>query len=189
MRQIALVLMAMGCSLALAMRAQDTTNLPPTEIENFELQTDVVIVKGFEQAGSMTTSAGVISVRCKESANAITGRREYGIVVVLESNLPRREFLIVDYDELAPLIGGLDYLGKISHDASSMPAFDATFTTKSGLRVAAHTERLQGGIQDFLQFGRDSRIPLTPDQFAQFKNLISQAKTLLDTVRDKNSSP
>jgi len=189
MRQFAWVLIVIGGSLAVAAHAQNATNAPPTEIENFEMQTDTVIVKGFEQVGSMTTSGGTLWVRCKESANEATGRREYGIAVEFESNPPRREFLIVDYDELDSLIGGLDFLGKISHDVTLMSAFDATFTTKSGLRIAAHSERQQGGIQTFLQLGDWPRMPLTSDQFTQFKNLISQAKTALDAIRDKNSSP
>jgi hypothetical protein len=183
-----LCLIAIFCSLAFATRAQNATNAPATEIENFELQTGAVIVKGYGQIGSLATSAGVISVRCKESANTITGLKEYGIAVGLTSN-DARGFLVVDYDELDSLIRGVDFLGKITYDATTLPSFDATFTTKSGLRIVAHSERRQGGIQDFLQFADATRISLTSDQLSQFENLISQAKTSLDEMKNKNSSP
>jgi len=189
MRAVAFLFVVAGCSLAVCARAQVATNLPPTEIENFELQTGAVIVKGFQLAGSMATSAGMVSVRCKESVNVSTGRRQCGVAVVLEESPSHRELLIVDYDELAPLQDGLDYLSKISHDVTALPAFDATFTTRSGLRIAAHSDRVQGSIQDFLQLGDGPRIPLTPDQFAQFRNLIAQARTTLDAVQQKNSVP
>jgi hypothetical protein len=137
----------------------------------------------------MTTSAGMVSIRCKESVNVNIGRRQYGLGVALEENASNREVLIVDYDELEPLLSGLDYLSNIGHGATAMPAFDAAFTTKSGLRIAAHSDRVQGGIQNFLQFGSEPRIPLTADQFTQFRNLIAQAKATLDTVQQKNSAP
>ena len=188
-RLIALLPVSAVCLLAVTASAQVTTNLPPTLIQNFELQTDAVIVRGFQNSGSMTTSAGMVSIRCKESVNVNTGRRQFGIALILEEGASHRDVLIVDYDELEPLLNGLDYLGTIGHGVTAMPAFDATFTTKSGLRIAAHSDRAQGGMQDFLQFGSEPRIPLTADQFTQFRNLIGQAKATLDTVQQKNSTP
>jgi hypothetical protein len=187
MRSIPLILAALCGSLALPAGAQVTTNAPATEIENFELQTDVVIVKGFGDIGSVSTDAGVIAVRCKESDNVSTGRKLYGIAVSFESN-EAHGFLVIDDDELDPLIHGLDFLGKISYDVTKMPGFDASLTTRSGVRVGAHTERRQSGIELFLQFGDSPKIPLTADQFSQFENLINEAKTSLDAAKDKSSS-
>src|ERR1039457_14842 len=90
---------AICCSLAFSSLAQDLTNAPKTKIENFETQTGVIIVKGFGQIGSVTTSAGIISVRCKESADAMSGRKEYGVAVEFASG-QQRERLIIDYDEI-----------------------------------------------------------------------------------------
>lgn len=186
MRTTSLILLA-SIALPLTVAAQVVTNLPATEIENFELSTDAVIVKGYGEVGTVNTSAGVVSVRCKESDNATTGRKEYGISIVLESS--PGGFLVVDYDELDPMLRGLDFLGKISYDVTPMPAFNAGFTTRSGFCVGAHSERRQSVIESFLQFGDSPRITLTPSQFTQFQNLISQAKTSLDVTRGKASSP
>jgi hypothetical protein len=188
MRPLQLLLAAVCSAFALAAPAQDTTNAPATKIENFELQPDTVIVKGFSQIGTITTSAGIVFVRCKQSLDASTGRALYGISVGLASD-QLHGFLVVDYDELDALLGGLDYLGKINYDVTPLPAFDAAFTTRSGLCVAAHSERRQGGIQMFLQFAGAPRIPLSSDQFTQFQNLIVQAKAALDLVKGKSSSP
>jgi len=180
--------MAGCCAFVFAARAQESTNLPPTEIENFELQTDAVIVKGFNEVGTISTSAGVVSVRCKQSANTATGRVEYGITVGLVTS-DTRGALVVDYDELDALLNGMTFLGRITYDVTPMPSFDAALTTKSGLRIAAHSERRQGGIQTFLQFEDSPRIPLSSDQFSQFQSLIQQAKSSLDLIRSKTSSP
>ena len=165
-----------------------STNAPATVIENFEMQTNVIIIKGYGEIGTVTTGEGIISVLGKESINATAGGKQYGIAIAFSANQAHTA-LIVDYDELDSLINGLDYLSKISYDVTTMPSFDAGLTTRSGFRIEAHSERRRGAIQLFLQFGDVARIPLTPDQFAQFQNLIGQAKTSLDATKNKNSSP
>lgn len=187
MRPIPFTIIAICCASSLTIHAQVSTNTPPTEIQNFELQNDAVIVKGFNDIGSVTTETGAISVQCKESDNITAATKQYAIAVTFEANQSRTR-LLVDYDELDPLNRALDFLGKITYEVTMMPAFDATFTTRSGLRIAAHSERRQGTIQLYLQFGDVVRIPLTPNQFAQFQNLISQSKTSLDMARSKNST-
>jgi hypothetical protein len=64
----------------------------------------------------------------------------YAIAVAFESN-EGQTFFVVNDDERDALIRGLDFLSKISYDVTTMPAFDASFTTRSGLCVATHNER------------------------------------------------
>ncbi|MDE3065955.1 MAG: hypothetical protein KGJ60_00245 [Verrucomicrobiota bacterium] len=183
MRPLCVTFIVAGCWFALASGAQEATNAPKTEIENFEAQTNAVIIKGFGQVGSVTTDAGVISVRCKESDDVSAGRKAYGLTVVFDGNRREHEREVVDDDEMDSLLNGLDYLGKITYDATPLPGFEATYTTRSGLRIVAYSSRRQSGIQKFLEFGGDPRISLTPDQLAQFQKLIEQAKKTLDSLK------
>jgi len=176
-----IALIAVGCSMGLAARAQDTNALK-TEIGLFESQTGVVIVKGFGQIGSVSTSAATISVRCKESTSAATGRKDYGIAIEIAAN-QGRTLAIVDYDELDGLLYSMDYLGKLNFGVTSLPGFDATFTTKSGLELIAYGNKQQGGIRTYLQYDDSPRIPLASDQWTQLVNLINQAKATLDSLR------
>jgi hypothetical protein len=185
MRSTLFLLTALCAMLPLAATAQSSTNAPATEIENFELQTDAVIVKGVSQIGSVATEAGTILVRCKESDNVTSGQKQYAIAITIENNQSRMA-LLVDYDELDTLIHGMDFLSKVTFNVTTMPAFDATITTRSGFRAGAKSERQQGSIQLFFQFADTVRVPVTPDQFGQLQNLIRQAKTTLDTARSKN---
>jgi hypothetical protein len=188
MRSTLFLLTAALCAmlpLTAAAQYTYTTNAPATEIENFELQTDAVIVKGVDQIGSIATEAGTILVRCKESTNVTSGQKQYAITITIEDN-QSKVYMPVDYDELDALIHGLDYLSKVSYDVTTMPAFDAAITTRSGFRAGAHSERRQGTIQLFVQFGETDRVPVTPDQFSQLQNLIVQAKTMLDNTRGKS---
>ena len=179
MLKLCAALIAVCCPLAFA-RAQDTNALK-TEIGLFEAQTGVVIIKGFSEIGSVSTEAAVVSVRCKESTSTATGHRDYGIGVEMEGN-QWRELALVDYDELDSLLNGVDYFGKIGSNVTSLPGFEATYTTKSGLRFIAFRNKRQGGILTFLQYNDGPRIPLTSDQWVQLANLIGQAKTTLDSL-------
>ena len=170
-----------GILPAFAACAQDTNTLP-TDIQVFEAQTGTVIIKGFTAVGSVTASTGAISVRAKESDDLTTGSKLYGITVVFESN-QQREMAIVDYDELEPLLSGIDSFAKITSAASPMPAFEASIATKSGLRIIAFSSQRKGTIQYFLQFSGSQRISLLPEKLTQFENLVSQAKSSLDALR------
>ena len=181
MRKLFLVFITVCCPLAFAARAQDTNALK-TQIGVFESQTGVVIVRGFGQVGSIATSDAVISVRCKESSSTATGHKDYGIAVVIEGNQWRRS-AIVDYGELNPLLNGMDYLGKMNYNVTSLPGFEATFTTKSGLELIAHGNKQEGGIRTYLQYDDSPRIPLASDQWTQLTKLIEQAKAMLDSLR------
>jgi hypothetical protein len=180
MRNFFFVLIAIG-ALAFAARAQDTNALK-TEIGLFDSQTGVVIIKGFGQVGSISTGDAVISVRAKESSSAATGHKDFGLALVIEAN-PWREVALVDYDELDALLNSMDYLGKINYSVTPLPGFEATFTTKSGLKLIAHGDKQQGGIRTFLQYNDGPRIALASDKWAQLANLTGQAKARLETLR------
>jgi len=181
MRKFCASLIAVGCGLALAAQAQDTNALK-TEIGLFESQTGVVIVKGFGQVGSVSTADAIISVRCKESSSAASGHKDYGIAVEIEAN-QWRGLAIVDDDELDALLNSMDYLAKITYGVTSLPGFEASFTTKSGLELIAYGNKQQGGIRTFLQYNDGPRISLASDQWIQLVNLIGQAKATLDSLR------
>src|SRR5580698_318037 len=118
MRSTLFLLATLCAMLPLAATAQNDTNAPATEIENFEMQTDAVIVKGVDQIGSVATEAGTILVRSKESDNVTSGQKQYAIAITIENNQSRL-VLFVDYDELDALIHGLDYLSRITYDVTT----------------------------------------------------------------------
>jgi hypothetical protein len=193
MRRFKIVLagLAVGCSLALSAVAQElvcVTNAPATIIENFELQTGTVIVKGFNLVGTITIGSGVISVRTKESNDVNHGQKVYGLALgwsgaTQSGGLIPKNFMAVDYDELESFINGISYVSNVTYDVTSMSGFEASYLTKSGVRVSAHSDRRQGGINVFLQFGDWQRVQLNSDQLAQLKSLIVQAKASLDAIK------
>ena len=166
----------------LAVDAQDTNALK-TRIENFEARTNTVVVKGFSQVGSVSIGGGTILIMAKESADIASGSRAFGIAVELTGQNPVRQMALLDEDELAPLAYGLDYLSKITSDASALPAFTAEFKTRSGLFFAAHSSRRQGSIQYFIQFDDSPRIAINTGEIVQLKDLANQALNVINDLK------
>lgn len=179
------IAVAAGLLLAVAARAQDT-NVLKTEIELFEAQPDTVIVRGFDLVGAIDTPAGNLSVRNKESTEIGSGRKLFGLAIELQAN-GERVRAVVDYDELEAFVDGVNYLNRITPDASGQMSFEAHILTKSGLRLIAFSARRQGSIQFFLQFDELApRISLSADQMNRLATLLGQARKSLDALRNGN---
>ena len=83
--KIALLATSAGCLLAFNLHAQDAPAviLPATELENFELQTNTIIVRGFSLVGTVTLENNTLSVHSQEANDVSHSQKAYGIVVEL----------------------------------------------------------------------------------------------------------
>ena len=184
MNKSSLILLAMFGALVLSAPAQDTNALK-TDLGVFETRTGTVLVKGFTQTGMLTVGTEVITVYCKESTDISAGRKADGLALVLSGNRPFHKRILVDYDEISPLLDGINYLNKITYDVTPLTSFDASFSTKSGFTVAAYSSQRQGTIQESLEYGDEFKVLVTPYQMMQLSQLIGQAKQNLDTLRSQ----
>ena len=176
------ILLAAIGSLAYAVAAQDT-NFLKTEIGLFESRTGSVIIKGFAPIGSVVAGTDEIMVRIKETTDVSIGQKAYGLAIEIEGSPFPRDRIYIDDDEIDPLLNALNYLIKIKYDVTALPGFEASFTTKAGLRVMANSIRREGAIQHSLQYGERPRILLTSIQVTQLYGLIEQARKNLDAVK------
>ncbi|MDB6023416.1 MAG: hypothetical protein JWQ04_3273 [Pedosphaera sp.] len=187
MNKFKAILIAVGCGLFLtaAARAQDT-NAPRTALDAFESTIGVVIVRGSAEIGAVTTAAGAtILVTCKESIETNSGRKQHGLAVTLVGKDQQSDTTVIDYDEMDSLLNGLDYLSKANWSVTSLPSFDAVYTTRDGLQAAAYSSQKRSGVLGAsLKSSRTARvrISLAPAEFAQFRGLIQQAKAKLDAL-------
>jgi hypothetical protein len=183
-----LIVVASGRLLSGPAHAQETNGcllVPATRLEAFETNTDTVIIKATAPIGTVSAHGGEVSVRCREITDAGTGRRESGIVVDIRLDGPGEAGLLIDYDELDSLLDGMEYLGKVDWSVTSLPDFQAVYTTKGGFRVDAHGSRRTGNIEFDVRNLRvyAPRLPLSRDQLGQLRSLVEQAKAKLDALR------
>ena len=173
--------------LSLSARAQnqDTNNLN-TALGRFESRPDALIGQGFGEVGNLPLGQAEVRVRACECRNLATGEKLYGLSVAWGEN-GRWLRLLVDDDELDGLMDAVNRLATIKgEDVTSLPGFEASFTTKAGLRVIAHSDRKDGTVLTYLQFEDSPRIPLSSIQIQQLGGLLQQGRKKLDALKAGN---
>jgi hypothetical protein len=177
----------LGFSLSITPAYAQFTNpvVPATKLEAFNTNIGVVILKAGTDVGSISEDAGNVAVKCREITDTSTGQKEQGISIEITPRGQLKETLLIDYDEIASLVTGIDYISKLDVSATPLTSFDAAYTTKGGFRIAALGTRSTG----LIQFGvRDARSNSTPvvfsrEEMARLSGLINQARGVLDSLR------
>jgi len=175
-----------ACLLTSRCHGQTTNFVPQTKLEAFETNTGTVIIRGAGLVGNVSANNGTLAVRCEEITDAGTGHKEQGLVFGLrEPNAQTESTLLIDYDEIDSLLNALDFLNRVDWSVTSMPSFDAVYTSKGGFRMAAFSSRRNGTIEFSVRNARLMEPPmlLARDQVAQLRQFISTAKGKLDALR------
>jgi hypothetical protein len=186
------LLFLLAAAVACAAQEPQTTPTPEefeTRLESLISETGAVIVKGYTRVGSMNGSRGAALVTAWEVFNARTGRREQGVTVELgeaSANRPDlEERAYIDYDELDPLLKGIDLFMKLDDKATKLSRYEAQYQTRGGLVLV--TFSTPDGYRTAISTwgGRRPRFVLRQTGLAEFKNLLESAKEALDNPRSQ----
>jgi len=181
--KIAIISAVGWLAIAIQSPAQSTNAFPLTTLETVEASTGQLIVKGSAVSGEVSLGSTTITVLCKEDSLPTAGKKLYGILVDLKSSL-MEDATVVDYDEMDALLQSIDYVSKADRSVSSLPNFSAGYTTKAGLRIGSYTSQRNGQIKFVLRGSHFAKgTALTPDQLSKFYDLLAQAKTQIDQLR------
>ncbi len=172
-------------AIGLAAFAQETNSYPKSRLEIFEANTSTVLIKGTDEMGAVAGKVGVVTVKCRETKDVSTGQREFGVIVTVTQAEGIEDTTVVDFDELDGLLRALDYINKVEWSITSLGHFEASFTTRSGLKVSSYSSRRTGTVEAFVMSNRlmRSRSFLTPTQLSQLRTVIDQAKTRLEIIQ------
>jgi len=175
-------------NLTAAQSASPVTAAPATKLGSLEATVSVVVLKGTTDLGSVPGKAGAVAVKCREVTDTSTGQKERGIALEITQKDQPKDVLLVDYDEIARLLSAIEYVRALDPTVTPLAAFDAAYTTKGGLRVAALGTRRTGAVQFAVRDVRLTNAPvvLSPEGMASFSGLISQARTVLDSLADRS---
>ena len=127
----------------LSLHAQNLKNQvpsPKTKLEEFSARTGTVIIRGFEEIGSVyglyNTS---IKVEAKEFVGVSTGKKEYGITIEVkkeDGRYDKENTSYIDYDEIESLIRGIDYIAKVDKSSTKLSNFQADYNTKGDFKIS-----------------------------------------------------
>lgn len=180
---IAIGILVFGSAIAQAPKT--TPQEPRTKLEAFEKQTGTVVIKGFSEIGSVS-GLGAVSVDCMEFTDVSTGTRQMGIVIEVKGSgrLERSDRSFVDYDEIEPLLKGIDYISKVTPSSTKLSNFEAIYKTKGDFRVVTFS----GGsrkIEAAVSSGYIGAVSafISTAKLAELRTIISQAKQKLDEIK------
>jgi hypothetical protein len=158
---------------------------PATKLESIETNIGVVIIKAGSEMGSVAVNTGAVSVRAREVTDSSTGHKEQGLAIDVTPKGQPKDTMLIDYDEIAALVSGIDSLSKLNLSVTALNAFDAAYTTRGGFRISALGIKRTGAIQFSFREARVGSPPvlLSRDEMFRFLVLINQAKSTLDSLR------
>ena len=162
-----------------------TVRLSGTTLQRFSVKAGAVLVKGFQEVGSIRGQLGsTIVAEARELTDASDGTRTDGITLEIRDATNDKSTSFIDYDEIASLIRGLDYVAKVDKSATKLANVQADYTTRGDFRIssfndadgkmglAVHSGTI-GGTTAFLSIS----------QAAELKALIEKAKTVVERAR------
>ncbi len=161
-----------------------------TQLEAFSMQTGVVIVKGFSELGAIS-EMGKITVTCVEITNVSTGTKHLGVAIDVEESgrLERSDRSFIDYDEIESLLKGIDYISKVTSNATKLQNFEAIYKTKGDFAVTLFSSSFdKGGTGVAVKSGYIGAVTafISTDKLAEFRALIVQAKEQLDSIKQES---
>lgn len=160
---------------------------PKTKLEAFEAQEGVVIVQGFSSIGQLRGPlGGTVAVVAKEFTNATTGKRESGIVIDIKEGgrLERSSRSFIDYDEIAALLKGIDYIAKVNKTVTKLENFQADYRTKGDLKIS--TFNTSGGdVMVAVASGRvgSTSVHINYTDLTVLRTLITSARERIDGAK------
>ena len=190
----ALISLSFLLAAAVAAAAQEPQPTPTpeefqTRLEALMSETGAVIVKGYTRVGSMNGLRGTAQFTAWEVINARTGRREQGVTVEIGDSAQNRpdfeERAYIDYDELAPLLKGIDLIMRLDDKATKLTRYEAQYQTRGGLVLVTFNTPNGYAAAISTGGGRRPRFALRQAGLAEFKNLLESAKEVLESPRSQ----
>ncbi|MEK7727442.1 MAG: hypothetical protein AAB354_03460 [candidate division KSB1 bacterium] len=168
-----------------AQEQKATPQEPKTKLEAFEKQTGTVIIKGISEIGSVS-GLGTVSVDCMEFTNVSTGVRQLGIVIEVKEGgrLERSDRSFIDYDEIEPLMKGIDYISKVTSNSTKLSNFEALYKTRGDFSVITFSGS-SGKIEAAVRSGYIGSVAayISTTKLSSLRSFIYQAKQKLDAIK------
>jgi hypothetical protein len=172
--------------------AQETVEaeiVPKTKLEAFQLRTGVVIIKGFSRIGTAPAPDGSsILVEAIEYREVASRAKEYGVTIEVREagNAGRRSLSFIDYDEIEPLLKGLEYLSRIDSSVTQLNRFEADYRTRGEAIFSAYSSR-GGNVTITVSAGVFRRVSadFKLEDLKAIRGLFIEAKNQLDTIQQK----
>jgi hypothetical protein len=186
LRVVALFVL-LACASAWAQQLHTVPQAPRTKLEAFEKQVGAVLVRGVSVIGQVSCGFETVSVSCMEFVNVSTWMRETGIWIFVSEKGGAKEGSFIDYDEIGPLVEGIDRISRLASAPANAPTklakFESIYKTQGGFSVRRFTNP-KGEFVTSITSGsiETATAYVSLEQLNDVSGLILQAKQTLDSI-------
>jgi hypothetical protein len=165
---------------------------PRTRLEEYQDRLETVIIKGFMTIGTVSGRNGFADVTAVELKDTTDSTRVTGINIQLsEGGQPPIEIQsFIDYEEIDPLIKGLDSVARADDRITKMPNFSATYRTRDDFAIVVFKQtrtgiavRLEGSAMNGTGGIDRATIFVTLDELNKLRGIILETKQRLDEMK------
>ncbi len=120
---------------------KDDTN--QSELETFQGRSGSVIIKSYNNSGSITMRGGVLDFSVTELKDASAASLKIkGVLIELTPNdkYASSSRIFLEYKEIDGLLKGIEYIKKVDKTITVLENFEATYKTKDGLGLTVFND-------------------------------------------------
>ncbi len=162
---------------------------PRNKLEQFEARVDAILFKGQTWTGVLRAQNGAARVEAIEIRDTHDATRATGVVITMNSaepaGAPPEIRVLIDYEEIDPLISAFDTIAKASDSVTRLAHFEARYRTHGDFEIMVFKEVAGGAIAAAVEGGfyDRKRLFMNLDDFTKLRWMIAQAKEKLDEIK------
>jgi hypothetical protein len=162
---------------------------PRNKLEEFEGRVDAILFKGQTWVGNLRAINGTARVEAIEIRDTHDSTRTTGIVITINSiepsGSPLEIRIMIDYEEINPLVAAFDAIAKADDSITKLAHFEARYRTHGDFEIMAFKEIAGGAISAAVEGGfyDRKRLFMNLEDLVKLRWMIVQAKEKLDEIK------
>ena len=162
---------------------------PRNKLEEYESRVEAILIQGQTWAGTLRAQNGTARVEAIEIRDTHDQTRATGVIIVINSSEPAGSppeiRVLIDYNEIDPLVSAFDTIVKASDSITKLGHFETRYRTHGDFEIMTFKEVAGGAIAAAVEGGfyDRKRLFMSLEELTKLRWMIAQAKDRLDEIK------
>ncbi len=162
---------------------------PRNKLEEYESRVAAILIQGQTWTGTLRAQNGTARVEAIEIRDTHDRTRATGVIIVINSSepagTPPEVRVLIDYDEIDPLVNAFDTIVKASDAITKLGHFETCYRTHGDFEIMVFKEVAGGAVAAAVEGGfyDRKRLFMSLEDLTRLRWMIAQAKEKLDEIK------
>jgi hypothetical protein len=162
---------------------------PRNKLEEYESRVDAILIQGQTWTGTLRVINGTARVEATEIRDTHDQTRASGVMIVISGSeppgSPPEVRVLIDYDEIDPLVNAFDTMVKASDSITKLAHFETRYRTHGDFEIMVFKAVAGGAIAAAIEGGYydRKRLLMSLEDLTKLRWMIAQAKDRLDEAK------